>query len=155
MRYLLLALLSTMLIGCGGAGNPGTNTPSSGGTTMQTGQWEFVATPSNGGQPVYIEVNLVGSNAAIGSTVFNTALFQFGGSVGGQFSDCVNWTTSNDVTSSNNFSGTLSSPGSTPPTNQITYTATLAASGQGISNGSYSAPSSTLCGLANSNSSGT
>jgi hypothetical protein len=58
--------------------NPNPN-PAASSATMQTGQWEFVATPSNGGKPVYFEVNLAGSNAAINSTVFNTALFQFGG----------------------------------------------------------------------------
>jgi hypothetical protein len=145
------------LAGCGGGGGSSTTTttliPQD--ATMQAGQWEFIATPATGGQPVYVEVNLAGSNAAIGSTVFNTSLFQFGGSIGGQFSDCANWETSNEVTGSNSFSGTLSSPGSTPPTNQVTYTGTLASGGQAVSSGSYSAPNSSLCSLANSSSTGT
>jgi len=153
----LTALVIVCLAGCGGGSTQqGTTNPNPtiNNTTMQTGQWEFVATPSGGGLPVYVEANLAGSNAAIGSTVFNTALFQFGGTVGGQFSDCANWTTSGQVTSGT-FSGTLSSPGSTPPTNQVTYTSTLASTGQAVSNGTYSAPSSTLCGLASGNTTGT
>jgi hypothetical protein len=153
----LTALAIVCLTGCGGGSTQQGTTnpnPTSNSTTMQTGQWEFVATPSGGGLPVYVEANLAGSNAAIGSTVFNTALFQFGGTVGGQFSDCANWTTSGQVTSGT-FSGTLSSPGSTPPTNQVTYTGTLASTGQAVSNGTYSAPSSTLCGLASGNTTGT
>src|SRR5882762_8361912 len=105
------------LAGCGGAGSSSGSSsggpPPSPSATMQTGQWEFVATPTSSAKPVYVEVNLTGSNAAISSTVFNTALFQFGGSVGGQFSDCVNWITSSQVTGGS-FTGTLSSPGSTP-----------------------------------------
>jgi hypothetical protein len=127
-------------------------TPSSS-ATMQAGQWEFVATP-NTSQPVYLEVNLTGSNAAIGSTVFNTSLFQFGGGIGGEFSDCGNWQTNNQVTNGS-FSGTLSSPGSTAPLNQVTYAGTLASNGQTVTSGSYSAPDSTLCSLASNNSTGT
>lgn len=159
MRYAAwLLFLPIMLAGClytGSGTGGGGSSPQSGQATMQTGQWEFVATPSSGGTPVYVEVNFAGSNAAIGSTVFNTGLFQFGGANGGQFSDCVNWITSNQVATNNAFSGTLSSPGSTPPLNQVTYTGTLAAGGQTVSNGSYSAPSSTFCGLANNNTTGT
>ena len=151
---LLTLLVILSLAGCGSSTSP-SSPPTPQGATMQAGQWEFVATPATGGQPVYVEVNLAGSNAAIGSTVFNTGLFQFGGAIGGQFSDCANWVTSNQVTGGTSFAGTLSSPGSTPPTNQITYTGTLAARGQSITSGSYSAPQSTLCGLANSQSTGT
>jgi hypothetical protein len=87
MRFLpLLAILS--LVGCGGGGSSPSTDPiqvPASNVTMQAGQWEFVATPATGGPPVYIEANLAGSNAAIGSTVFNTGLFQFGGAIGGQF----------------------------------------------------------------------
>src|SRR5271157_3152604 len=149
----LFAVVS--LVGCGGGSSSSSSTnnpttPSS--AAMQAGQWEFVATPSSSSEPVYVEVNLAGSNAAIGSTVYNTSLFQFGGGIGGQFSDCGNWETSNQVGTSNSFSGTLSSPGSTPPLNQVTYTGTLASNGQTFSNGSYSAPDSSLCLLASNNS---
>jgi hypothetical protein len=156
-RVTLIAVL--FLIGCGGGnssgGAPQNNQTTPSNASMQLGQWEFVATPAVGGNPVYVEVNLSGSNAAISSTVLNTALFQFGGGIGGQFSDCVNWETNGSVTQNNGLSGLLSSPGSTPPINQITYNGTLAPSGQAVSGGSYSEPDSSLCSLANSTSTGT
>lgn len=73
---------------CAACGSSSSNTPTPNQVQMQTGQWEFVATPANGAKRVYVEANLAGTNAAIGSTVCNTALFQLGGTVGGQF--CVN-----------------------------------------------------------------
>ena len=158
-----IALFAVLfLVGCGGGTSTAPPSPSSPpapsssqSAMMQTGQWEFVATPATGGKPVYFEVNLAGSNAAIGSTVFNTGIFQFGGTVGGVFSDCGNWETSDEVTENSSFSGTLSSPGSTPPENQITYTGTLSSNGQAVSAGSYSSPNSSLCGLAGNSGSGT
>jgi hypothetical protein len=140
MKWLGLFAL-VCFAGCGGGG----------GSSQQNSNPD----PSTGGKPVYVEANLAGSNAAIGSTVFNTGLFQFGGAIGGQFSDCGNWETSNQVTEGGSFTGTLSSPGSTPPLNQVTYTATLTSNGQTMSNGSYSAPDSSLCSLANNSSTGT
>jgi hypothetical protein len=159
MTRLLVLLGVFCLIGCGGGGGSTTAPPSSAPTTssatMQTGQWEFAATPSTGSKPIYFELNLTGSNAGIGSTVFNTGLFQFGGQVGGLFADCGNWETSNAVNSSGAFSGTLSSPGSTPPENQVALTGTLATNGQAVAEGTYSAPESTLCSLVSGPSTGT
>jgi hypothetical protein len=150
------------LAGCGGGGgSTTTSTPNPQAATMQAGQWEFVATPNSAGaKPVYLEANFVLSPNQVTSTVFNTNLFQFGGAIGGQFSDCANWTT--DAVVANGVlggtlpdgvsGGTLQSPGSSGV--EANFTATIASNGQSVSGGSYT-DDATFCGLEPAKSSGT
>jgi hypothetical protein len=88
---ILTLALCVALFGCGSGSysNSGGNSPSY--ATMQAGQWEFVATPSSGAPPVYIETNLTLAPGQVSSDPLNTLLFKFGGIVGGQFSFCNNF----------------------------------------------------------------
>jgi hypothetical protein len=157
MTRAFLLFVSIVLIGCGGAGTSTTPPPPTG-ATMQAGQWEFVATPSTGAKPVYLETNLVLSPGQVTSTVFNTNLFQFGGAIGGLFSDCANFNTNASVTNgilggmAAPQVGVLQSPGTSGP--EANFTATIASDGKSVSGGSYTDYAS-LCGLAPPKSSGT
>jgi hypothetical protein len=139
----LLALVFCMAVfGCGGRGsNSGGSPPSS--ATMQAGQWEFVATPTNG-QPVFVEVNLTVSGDTVSSTLPNTELFQPTGST---FSVCTNLTVNGSM-SNGILTGTLRSSSVS-----ATFSgATIASDGKSVSGGSYNALN--LCGLAANQSSG-
>jgi hypothetical protein len=162
MRRLLALLGVCFLIGCGGGGGstsaPPSSEPTTSSATMAAGQWEFVATPTSGAKPVYFEVNLALSPDQVTSTVFNTSLFQFGGSVGGVFSDCGNFDTSASVAngtmgglSAPNL-GVLESPGSSGP--EANFVATIAPNGQAVTGGSYK-DYATMCDLAPTDSTGT
>src|SRR2546426_7599112 len=82
MNRAFLLFVSIVLAGCGGYG---TSTTPPTGATMQAGQWEFVATPTSGAKPVYLETDLVLSPGQVTSAHLQTSLFQFGGPIGGQF----------------------------------------------------------------------
>lgn len=138
--------LCIVLAACGSAsksssGSSGGNGGSGGGNgsnvTMQQGQWEFVA--SSGGTPLYIEANLTDSGSGIFSTVYNTG---FGaneatgqGGDGSGFGFCANLTTDGTI-SSNNLTGTITSPGASSQVGS--FSAVIAANGQSVSGGSYS-----------------
>jgi hypothetical protein len=164
MKWLTLFVV-LLLAGCGGGSSTSPSSPSTPqGATMQAGQWEFVATPTSGAKPVYLETNLVVSPnlAGVSSNTSNTNLFQFGGQIGGQFSDCQNWTTTAVIadgvlggTLPDGVSGgTLQSPGSTGTGVEATFSATIASNGQSVSGGSYTDYDS-FCGFEPLQSSGT
>lgn len=154
----LVGVLGFAFCGCGGGGSSSTTLPTPQGATMQAGQWEFVATPTSGAKPVYLETNLVLSLGQVASTVFNTNLFQFGGAIGGQFSDCANFDSNASVKNgilggmAAPQVGVLESPGSTGP--EANFTATIASDGKSVSGGSYT-DFATFCGLESAKSSGT
>jgi hypothetical protein len=127
---------------------------------MQAGQWEFVATPSSGAPPVYIETNLTLAPDQVTSGVFSTLLFKFGGQVGGQFSICNNWSINGVVANGilggslpDGVSGaTLYSPSSAGV--EANFSATIASNGQSVSGGSYT-DTNGFCLLESPNTSGT
>lgn len=144
MKRIIVALLAAavfVLAGCGGGtansdpNSPPLPTPSA---TMKTGQWEFVLMPTESTTPYYVEANLAGGNTNIYSTAYNTLVFEFGSGIAGGTFSC-GAVTSNQVGSNNGFSGTLSAPTPQPSGVQqpIAYTATLATSGQALSNGLF------------------
>ena len=140
-------VLGMALFGCGSGsyGNGGSPTPTPN-ATMQAGQWEFVATPTNA-QPVFVEVNLAISGDTVSATLPNIEIFQPNGST---FSACTNFTISASTTKGV-LAGTLTGTGSGIAT---TFSgATVASDGKSVSGGSFSSPN--LCGLAANQSSGT
>jgi hypothetical protein len=129
------------LMGCGGVGSSSTTPSTPQGPTMQAGQWEFVATPSSGAPPVYIETNLALAPNQVTSGVFSTLLFKFGG-VGGQFSICDNYSINGIVANGilggslpDGVSGATLLVGSSGV--EANFSATIASNGQSVSSGSY------------------
>jgi hypothetical protein len=155
----VVLVLCAALIGCGSTG--GGTAPSSQGATMQAGQWEFVATPSSGAPPVYIESNLTPSPDQVTSGVLNTVLFEFGGTgLGGVGTTCGNW--SLDSTVANGVLGGPIPAGSSggeifPGSSGVieaSFSATIASNGQSISGGSYT-DNGSFCGFESAKTSGT
>jgi hypothetical protein len=154
---ILALVLCAAIFGCGSLGN-GSSSPS--GATMQAGQWEFVATPSSGAPPVYIENNLIVAPNQVSSDGFNTQLFKFGGPVGGgQFSFCNGWSLLGFVANSalgastpNGNGASITASGALGP--EASFSATIASSGQSVSSGSYT-DNGSFCGLESAKTSGT
>jgi len=157
MKWFPLAVILA-LAGCGGGSLSPSSPSAPQSVTMQAGQWEFVATPSSGAKAVYLETNLVLSPGQVTSTVFNTNLFQFGGAIGGQFSDCSNFEVNASVVNDDLGGmtapqvGVLQSPGTSSP--EANFTAAIVSDGKSVSDGSYTDYGS-FCGLAPPQSSGT
>lgn len=141
------------LAGCGGSSSQqNNNPPPTQSATMKAGQWELVATPSAGGEPVYLEANLtVGTGngaSSVYSSNLNTQLFQNSAAPGhgadgqGLFSACSNWAV--DATTSNNtLSGDAYNPGGSGA-HPMTFSATVSSGGQSVSGGTYTSTNS-LC----------
>ncbi len=154
MNRAFLLFVSIVLIGCGGAGTSTTPPPT--GATMQAGQWEFVATPTSGAKPVYLETDLVLSPGQVTSGHLQTSVFQFGGPIGGQFSNCGGYDLYASV--ANGILGGMSTPNvgvlESQPNLEANFTATIASDGKSVSGGSYTDYAS-FCGFESGKTSGT
>jgi hypothetical protein len=155
-----LVLVSCVaLFGCGSTGGGTPLLPQ--GATMQAGQWEFVATPSSGAPPVYIESNLTLAPDQVTSGVLNTVLFEFGGTgLGGVGTTCGNWSLDSTVANgvlggpipAGSSGGAISSPSS--GVIEASFSATIANNGQSVSGGSYT-DNGSFCGFESAKTSGT
>jgi hypothetical protein len=156
MNRAFLLFVSIVLAGCGGGYGTTTQPPT--GATMQAGQWEFVATPSTGAKPVYVEADLTLSPGQVTSAHLQTSLFQFGGPIGGGvFSDCVGYDLYASV--ANGILGGMSTPNvgvleAQPSPAEANFSATIASNGQSVSGGSYTDYAS-FCGFESAKTSGT
>ena len=154
MNRAFLLFVSIVLAGCGGAGT--SNPPPPTGPTMQAGQWEFVATPTSGAKPVYLEADLVLSPGQVTSAHLQTNLFQFGGPIGGVFSNCLGYDASASV--ANGILGGMSTPQvgvlEASGSLEANFSATIDSNGQSVSGGSYT-DYATFCGFESAKTSGT
>jgi hypothetical protein len=69
-KQTLVVCLAVLAAGCGSAGSGST----ANNVMMQGGQWEYVVVPENGTIPMYIEMNLPGTNGTLAAT--NAQIFQ-------------------------------------------------------------------------------
>ena len=131
MKILMSAVcLAIFLTGCGsGSASTASN------TMMQGGQWEFAVVPENGSMPMFIEVNLPGTNGTLTGT--HAQLFQpseiglpsqSGPIYCGEFN-------LNGKISNSTVSGNMS--WSQPASHFANFSGELASDGQSLSKGAY------------------
>jgi hypothetical protein len=127
----LVVCLGTFLTGCGSGGTNSANN-----IMMQAGQWEYVVVPTDGSIPMYIDMNLPGSNGPLAAS--NAVIFlpsedgipnQTGPIYCGDFN--LNATIS-DSTLSGKFSW------GQPASHFANFSGNLAVNGESISKGQYS-----------------
>jgi hypothetical protein len=157
---LVVAVMALFIAGCGGGSTQTltpTPTPTPTPSNLQAGQWEFVLTPAPGNPPLppgqpppfYVEANLTVAGSSVFSSDSNTLIFANKASVAGELPESSCNVALNATISGTTLSGTVNEAPSPLSTAPWTLTAaTIAANGQSVSGGSYSASATdNLCGF--------